>query len=417
MLLGSTVLVQLIAICAMPIVTRIYSPGQIGIASLFMSFFGFWSQSLSLRYENALLITDDAESHIVYRLSIILVIILSFLGTTILFFIHKKGMLEFNLLPAWSIFIAFPIFIGNGFFSVSRAWALRGGLIRNIANASISKAIIYTFSKIGFGILGWGVFGLFFAELVGACVATLKLMLDVKHAFSISKPKDITQKLLPIGKKFIKFPLLETPSAWLDALGAMLPLPFIITLFGAEAAGWFSLARIVVSMPNAQIGSAVADVFQKEFGSAISGNNKVYARKLFYSTLNKMTVLGMLPLFGSIFILPFAIPFVFGEKWMHAGQIAATLAPWFYSALIVSPLSRSLSVLQTQQFKLLYDIFSLALLVSAFFIAKVQEFTLLEFCIAISLANVLAYIIYIVLIIKLVDNRLEKYSKGQVCAE
>ena len=70
---------QLITICAMPFVTRIYSPEQIGIVSLFLAFFGYWASTLSLRYEYALLVAeDDAESHWLHRVAIILVVVMSF---------------------------------------------------------------------------------------------------------------------------------------------------------------------------------------------------------------------------------------------------------------------------------------------------------------------------------------------------
>ncbi|MFY8041770.1 MAG: hypothetical protein ACOVOD_02480, partial [Rhodoferax sp.] len=82
---GGTALAQLIGICSLPLVTRLYTPAEIGSVSLFLSFFGFWITCIAMRYEQALMIaTDDAESHVVHRLATILVFLMSVLGVPVL---------------------------------------------------------------------------------------------------------------------------------------------------------------------------------------------------------------------------------------------------------------------------------------------------------------------------------------------
>lgn len=62
MLGGSTAMAQLIGLLALPFVTRLYAPAELGAAALFLAFAGFWANALSLRYDQALLIAgDDAE--------------------------------------------------------------------------------------------------------------------------------------------------------------------------------------------------------------------------------------------------------------------------------------------------------------------------------------------------------------------
>lgn len=400
---------QLIGIAAMPLVTRLYTPAEIGIVSLFLSFFGFWANSLSLRFEHALVIAEnDLESHAVHRLAISLVIFMSILGVPVLWLLQSYEILEFALLPAWTPLIALPIFVGNGLFMVYRSWALRGGLVKHITQAAIARAGVAAVTKLGLGFLGSGVTGLFISELVGACASMLKLRQATRHHFSPSKPDNISfTQMQCVVKKFAKFPLLETPSAWIDALALTLPLPLIASLYGAEAAGWFGLARMVVGIPNGQIGAAVADVFQMELAKAIRDNESTRARSLFYALLKKMALLGLIPLFGTVVVLPWAFPLIFGEQWKQAGHIAASLAPWLYAAFIVSPLSRALSVLQSQECKLIYDVSALGLLLGAYFLATTQSISLLEFCLLISMANIMGYLIYALVISRLVESKLQ----------
>lgn len=400
---------QLIGICALPFVTRLYTPTEIGTVSLFLSFFGFWVNTIALRYEHALLIAaDDAESHVVHRLATTLVFLMSLLGVPALWLLQRNSVLEFQLLPAWTPLITFPILLGSGLSMVYRSWALRGGLVRYISQAAIARSGALAGTKLGLGIFGGGIVALFVAELVGACTSVLRLMQATRKHFAETKPRIIGfAQMRQIGAKYAKFPKLETPSACLNALAMLLPLPLVTGLYGIEAAGWFGLARMVVSLPNAQIGAAVADVFQMELAKAVRENAGPPARELFYTLFKKMSWIGLIPLVGIVVVSPSTFPFVFGQSWDQAGLIAASLTPWLYAAFVVSPLSRALSVLQAQEWKLMYDVTDLSLLVVTYFFAKKWGVSLIEFCLLLSLAKVLGYSVYAAVLFKLINIRLK----------
>ncbi len=407
-LVGGAAAGQVITICAMPFVTRIYSPEQIGIISLFLAFFGYWASTLSLRYEYALLVAqDDTESHWVHRIAIILVVVMSILSVPILWLLQKTNIFEFGLLPVWAPLIVAPIFIGHGIFMVSRSWALRAGLIQQITKASIARSGANAAVRIGLGLAGGGIAALFIAELVGACASMTKLALATRRHFSSTRPALFTRGgLLTVARKYSKFPLLETPSSWVDALASTLPLLMVASLYGAEAAGWFGLARMVVSVPNSQVGGAVADIFQMEIAKAVLEQDGQRVHRIFYILLRKLALLGLVPMLGVIVLAPWLVPFVFGEKWTEAGNAAVAIAPWLYAALVVSPLSRVLSVLQVQEFKLIYDGSALVCMLIAFYVAQLYAFGFIGFLLSISLANIVGYAIYVVVMIKIIDRHM-----------
>ncbi len=413
MLSGGTALAQLIGICTLPLVTRLYSPAEIGKVSLFLSFFGFWVTTIALRYENALMIAaDDAESHVVHRLATILVFLMSLLGMPILWLLQQNNVLEFQLLPVWTPLIAFPILFGYGLFMVYRSWALRGGLISQISQAAITRAGAMAGTKLGLGLFSGGVLALFVAELAGALSSMHKLMQATKQHFAASKPPSIGYaQMRQAGLKYVKFPTIDAPSAWMDALSLMLPLPMVASLYGAEAAGWFGLARMVLSLPNAQIGAAVADVFQMSLAEAVRDKDPHRARGVFYMLLKKLSLIGLIPMAISIVVLPWAFPIVFGQSWAPGGTVAASLAPWLYAAFVISPLSRALPVLQAQQWKLFYDVTALGLLIGCYVLASTLALSLIEFCLLVSAANAIGYAVYALLLYFLVENRLKERTE------
>jgi O-antigen/teichoic acid export membrane protein len=410
---GGTALAQLIGICSLPFVTRLYTPAEIGTVSLFLSFFGFWVANIALRYEQALMIaTDDAESHVVHRLATILVFLMSLLGVPALWLLQQFHVLEFQLLPVWAPLMALPILLGYGLFTVYRSWALRGGLISQISQASIVRAGAIAGTKLGLGAFGGGVIALFVAELAGALSSMRRLMRATKVHFAASKPISIGYvHLHHVGLKYVKFPVLDSASAWIDALAMMLPLPMVASLYGAEAAGWFGLARLVLSLPNAQIGAAVADVFQMSLAEAVRDRDPQRARSVFYMLLKKLGLLGLVPLVGSLAVLPWAFAIVFGQNWAPAGPIAASLAPWLYAAFVISPLSRALPVLQVQEWKLFYDVTALGLLIGSYVLANSLTLSLIEFCLLVSAAQATGYAVYALVLYLLVENRLKKITE------
>lgn len=407
-LASGTAMAQVITVCAMPVVTRLYTPAQLGIASLFLSFFGFWAATLSLRYEYALLIAqDDRESHVVHRLGLFLVLGMSVLALAVLFWLRNANLLGFGLLPGWAPFASAPILAGYGIFMVYRAWALRAGLVKEITRASIARAGASSVTQILLGFFSAGVPGLFAAQFAASWAAMLRLASAVGMHFLPSKPPHVgIDELRAVARRYAKFPMFEAPSTWVDQLGILLPVPMIASLHGAAAAGWYGLARMIIGIPNAQIGNAVADVFQMEIASAVIANDASRARSLFHQLARKLALAGLLPFALLSASAIWLVPWIFGAGWRDAGVAAALTAPWLYVALIVSPLSRLLSVLQAQELKLVYDIAAVVFLAAAFVVAKSEHYSFAETVAALSVAQIAGYLVYAGVLFFALESRL-----------
>lgn len=409
-LAGGTAAAQIITICAMPLVTRMYTPAQIGLISIFIAFFLFWAPALSLRYEYALLIAkDDVESHLVLRVSMAFVALMSVLAVPVLWALCHEGILGFGMLPWWTPLAAAPILFGYGRFMVYRSWALRAGIVGSITRASIARSAANVSARIGLGLFGGGVPGLFIAELAGAWASTATLSRAVRNYFLSSRPQEISKKMsLAVMRRYVKFPAFETPSTLVNQLALTLPLPMIASLHGATAAGWFGLARALVSIPNSQIGAAVADVFQMELARAVVEHDLPRARQLFYKLLRKLGLYGLAPLVAVVVLAPKIVPFVFGSEWAAAGSAAAAVAPWLYGALVVGSLSRVLSVLEVQEYKLLYDAIALVFFVGAFLVARSEHMAFIPTVVILSAAGTVAYVVYLIVLVSVVESRLKK---------
>lgn len=398
-LLSGTAAAQAITALSMPIVTRLYTPEMIGVVSIYLSFFNFWLTLLTWRYESALLIAEDEEeSHHIFRLGALLTFITSLLAIPVLGGLQSVDVLGFNVLPFWAPLVAFFSLLGYGWFMLYRSWLLRLRETRVISISSIARSGSNAGIRLLTGALSFGAYGLFLAEIIGSWAALGAVRKKTTNLVSITKPKWSKRKIRNVAVKYKKFAQFELPSVVIDQLAIALPLPIIGMLYGPKAAGWFGLARLLYAIPNSQIGKTAGDVFQMEFGSYVRENNLVKGEKLFYKFSLGLALVGLAPLVIAIYAAPLLVPYIFGEEWENMGNIVALMAPWMFMALVVGSMSRALSVLQKQQWKLLYDISTLLVVIILFFISKDLGLELMDFVSYLSIGMSVTYVVYFIVI-------------------
>ena len=400
LLAGSTALAQLIVVAAMPIVLRLYSAEDMGLVAMYLAFFGWWAPNLSLRFEKALLIVpEDVDSHHIFYCALLFVLLMSILGMPILFLLQFFNILGFALLPSWTPFFAGLGFFGFGVFMVARSWALRAQLFKNIAKAAVYRSLANVCSRMIIGFGGGGLVGLLISEIAGAFASMSSLLIAVRSHFSQSRPDTFSlNSLVQCLRKYKKFPLYEAPSVWLDALAAALPLPIIGSLFGAEQAGLYAVATMIVVLPNTQIGAAVADVFQVKLSEAVMRSDRIEVQVLFRQWLTRLALVGLIPLVAVSLLAPLITGFVFGANWAPAGLYATLITPWYYAAFVVSPLSRAFSVLQAQEIKIFYDVLVLAILTGCYFAFTSTEIDIITAIAILSAGQFIGFIFYLYLI-------------------
>ena len=110
-LVSGTAIAQFISIAASLIISRLYTPDDFGVFTIFISIASLISLLLAGRYELAInLPKSDNEGLNVLGLSIKLNLIISFflfILSLLLFFIFDHFITDSNLLKKWLIFIPF----------------------------------------------------------------------------------------------------------------------------------------------------------------------------------------------------------------------------------------------------------------------------------------------------------------------
>ena len=390
---------HLFTLAATPILTRLYLPADIGDLGLFNAFLTVAAVSASLQYDVAIVSAPgQKEAAHLAILSTLLTLPTSLMGGLLLYFMIHFSVVGFGALPVYAAGLIVPTILFAGLFSILRYWSLRDERFDIVSQAVILQNGGRSVSQLSLGAIGSHSFGLFFGEVVGRGIGLGRM---IRNTWPIARKYGLNvrdaAKALRSNRQF---PLYSTPSSLLNELGTSLPLPLLVTLYGADVGGYYSLVWRVLAVPAALVGASMADAFHSR-AALYSREDPKRLLRFFHSTSVGLLILGIVPallifFFGEQFFL-----FVFGVKWKLSGIIASIVAPWFLASFIVSPLSRLVYVLHGQRLKLIYDILILGGNVLVFFIARHFNWPMLHMVTAMSAMNTSSKVVYYFVLLRI----------------
>ncbi len=374
-LMTGTVLAQLISYLVYPLITRIYSPEEMGELGLYMRWIPFIAAIATARYELAIpLPKEDAKAMQLYRLS--LKIATTVIGATFLFFCLYyifKGWTDsnvyFGILVVLSAYIT--VWIQNG-----TSWAVRKKEFKSISYQCITNSFGVNGFRYLFGVLGWGPFGLLFGTFLGMGLSSIKF---INNFFKFKKRHESNSQptlLRPIAKEYSIYPKINLPHTLLD-LGIDLTIAaFIVLYFDKSSFGSFSHAYLMLKLPISIMGQSVGQVFYQRCSEKINRGESIYPE--FLKTSKVLFLIGIVPFTVLFFLGDWIFPFVFGPEWVESGQFAEWMAPFLFLNFVLSPLSTIVLVLKRQTEAFWIGVFVASIQLFSFGVLPLWNYTLIE---------------------------------------
>lgn len=404
MLTIGTAAAQGFSILAAPVLTRVCPAATIGQLALFTSFMSVAIVGVSLKYELGIVsASSESEAAQLTYASAIVSVPVSIVSGLVLYGAIHYSWFGFDGLPAYAALLMVAALLLTGIFTALRYWALRNERFGLISRATVGQHAIRAVSQVGFGIVTSGAGGLMTGELLGRAVGVTPLF---RYAWpNIRKLVDSTtiRDFLRTLQRHRKLVVYSLPSTFIDTLVANLPIPIIIRLYGLEDGGYFALVQKVLAVPLGLISASVADTFHSSLARC-AREDPAQMRTLFIRTSIWLFAVGLIPALILAIFGRSIISIIFGSNWAIAGTLAALLTPWFITQFVVSPLSRLVFVLHGQKLKLIYDVVILIAMLLVTVVSMWRNLTLFETVWAFSLSNAFGYIVYYLLLIKIVSK-------------
>ena len=367
---GSAALAQGVVVVATPVVTRLYSPADYGVLSVFSSLLAVLATVSSLRYDFAVPVAEDDESAAS-------LVALSFVVTLLVCVLISAGVLALGApiaaligspeLAHYLWYLPLGV-LAAGIYRTLSAWATRQNVFSLIARTSIVQSFALAGVQIGLGILRFGPAGLILGHILGQAAGSGSLFKLFAREKRDWRGLASLQSLRRVAIRHKKFPLYSTFSGLLNSAGLQLPVLLLGGLYGLEVAGLFALGNRIISIPLSLIGRSVAKVY---FGVApkLAREDPNRLLKLFRKTARSLLAIGSIPIAGLAIAAPALFGWAFGETWVEAGRYVQLVAVLNVFRFAATPLSQTFNVLERQELAVVWDSLRLVLNVGAMWTA------------------------------------------------
>ena len=397
-LLAGNTAAQLIGIIAIPIITRLYSVEVYGLFVTVLAFSLILTPISTMSLHLAILIPkSEIEADKIFRLSMWITSSFCIIITVILLAFSDDVLSILGTTSSVWMIIIIPILVFlQSCYLIFTYWGVRKKSFGMISSSKVAESLTDRIVTVTAGLAGYvSLFSLLLARLLSNLISILHLMpLYRKKIISLkySKQEHIGYKDLIL--KYKRYLIFNAPSMLLIDGIRQIPVIIFAAYFSPVAAGLYSIANRVVSIPVAALGNAISKTFTQKIAientkkntDGIRNNTHKFFTVLFTFLLIPFSVLSVIG--DSIFGI------ILGNKWESAGVLASSLSYFAMTTLIVQAFGGLFDVMNKQHTRMIFHVCNFVVQISVLFVCIYLGFdlssTVLYFAIFATLMNIVA---------------------------
>jgi O-antigen/teichoic acid export membrane protein len=386
-------------VASSPLITRLYSPDDFGVLSIYVSLLSLMMMVASWRYDRALLLPHDNQMAAnLLGLSLIIALGMSFLlgiavwlfGTTAVEWLKAPSLGPYLWLLPFG-------FLALGAYQALSSWAIRKRQFTQLAQTKVTQSIGQVVVQVGLGVFNAGSTGLLVGDVIGRSSGSGRLAALIWQTDRTVLSAISVDGMLQAAHRFRRFPILSSSSAILNGIGAYLPALLIAANYGVAVAGWYALTQRVLGVPLTFLAASVGDVYTAESAS-IGRENSGGQLRLFSKTLRGLLVVGV----GVVMLVavpaPLLFGLVFGGGWSESANYVQIMAPMFLLQFVGSPLLYALDVLERQDLQVAREALRLILTCGPLVAAASLTVSVTQALAMLSIGGSISYVVAILLV-------------------
>ena len=387
----ANVVAQLILIVTLPLLSRLYSPEQFGVAALFMAAlqiggaFGTWKFDKGM--PNRGTDTAAAAQFLAGCSMLVLVCCIVALHAAVQppYLALWRGTAVLGSLLWW-----LPVALaGLGLHQLYAGWYVRGRDLTLVSRARIMQSVGYVVAALVAAWLGFGAGGLVLATTLswwcslGTLTTGASGLTRAVRRLSLARTVHILRLTFARSSTMAGVQLVNT-------ISLTAPIVLLGQVYSATELGWYSLMMRLVATPLTIITAALALSFWSRAAELARENRyealrSTYLRMTLYLLVPASIVL-LVALFGPLLVEP-----VLGSEWRGAGPVLTALAPMLIGITLFSP-TNHLQVLEMQGWQLIGDGARLSLMVLTIVAARRFELEFTTAVFAISMSSLIGHL-------------------------
>lgn len=387
---GGNILAQVINIVSLPIITRLFTPAEIGVFNLFMQFMALSTILISLRVEHVVMLpkTDDHARELVGFVAGFGG--LSCAGMTAIL----AGLVMAGLIPVeyrvWALILPLTSFL-IVFAQAAQQLSQRSADFRRSGMSEIANRAGNGVVSIAAGLLGFHGIWLGMATAAGF-VGKLFVVGGALRPVAFAPVRGTLK-----GRKRIRAQKLERLlgsmilSHSMLAVTALAPLTYVGYRYGEDFTGQFSLVLGTLALPTTLVGNAVGQVFYQRASQLFSSGHTFVTLLLANA---KMLLFIALPAFLFVALTgPFLYYSVFGPQWYVAGQTAQIYAVAAAFSFMTVPFERSGLIVNAWWYGPSWHFGRLVTTLCVLVVCEIITATYLTFVVLLTIQSVLLYLV------------------------
>lgn len=399
---SGALLVQVVNVFTQPLVTRIYSPQDLGILALIMSIITMFSSAMNGQYDLCIVSAksdDEADKIAVgaFYIGLFLSTVVSF-GIVILSIISPT---TFGMAGNW-IYTTIPLLYASSITNVVTNYNNRYEQYKLLAVVSVYRAVASNTIKLGLGYINAGVLGLVISSLTSIIIGIKKqseyLLSRFDRLFHYEK-----KEIWDVLKRYKEQPLFSAPGVFVTSFSYSIIPFFISSLYGITEVGFFSLSMNMLGLPLTLISANVGRVFFRNASQERNYKGNFYGT--FKSILLLLMILSIIP-FSVLWIYAeplFAI--VFGDGWQRSGTFVKILIPMYWINFIVNALISGLIISKKQLLKLIIQCMFVFESIAIFIVTKQMDLSIELFLKLINATYIANYLVILFIIYRASKER------------
>jgi O-antigen/teichoic acid export membrane protein len=366
-LITGTVIAQLISILLQPFLRRYFSPQLFGIYSVYLSLIGIIIVISSLRYDDAIVLpkTDKESANLLglslifsFSFNLLLFLLVLIMGDNIIRFLNLPSSFPVRLL----YIIPLSAFLYNSYQCLNY-WLVRKRKFYAVSVNKLSRRGAEGISQVGFALLK-NTNGLIYSDIFGQTVNVLTVLFQTfKNGLTFKSISLV--KLKYVFKKYRDFPKFNLLPAFMSTCSFMLPPIFINKFFSSESAGFFDLAKLLLSVPLALVATSFSSVLLQRV------SEKFNKRESFIAELKPVilivSAISLIEILAIMFFGEFLFKIIGGDSWIISGKISKIIVWSFTFNFIVSTFTTIFVSMRRIKTYSLYQLFYFMAILSLLF--------------------------------------------------
>src|SRR5262245_21680964 len=369
LLSGGIGIAQLIALTILPVLTRLYSPKDFGVLTLYISIVTLLSVFTSFDYERMIMLS---RSHRSASQPVWLVLAISTgaarVGVVILgLFRHKiADLLGAPDVVDWLFAVPALLVCASGYRALS-FWKMRLRQFAVVSRSMVANSFAFAVTATLFAftpIASQQAAGLILAFICSEVVKTHVLIQSVRKLDSKEFAAASSRRIGMVGRRHGPMALTMSLSTGMGLIYDRIPDFLISSFFGAATLGLYGMIERIVAAPSRLVSRAIGDVYRQR--ASVLHRTQGRFDVLTLKTIATTALISFVPFLLAVIHAQELFSVLLGPQWESAGRYASILLVGEFFAFTITPIDNAPVIVGAKRFIFLWSLARLLLTLSLF---------------------------------------------------